>query len=52
MVFGYIYLRYRPDFLNIDWAASYRRWRLQRSKRRFEVYMKKRDRSGSGGWLN
>lgn len=51
MVFGWIYLRYRPGFLDIDWTASYRQWRLRRARRRFEVYMKKRDRSG-GGWVN
>jgi membrane associated rhomboid family serine protease len=40
MVFGYFYLRYKPDFLDIDWMASYRRWRLRRAQRKFEVYMR------------
>jgi membrane associated rhomboid family serine protease len=52
MVFGYFYLRYKPDFLDIDWMASYRRWRLRRAQRKFEVYMRKRDRPGGGGWVN
>jgi membrane associated rhomboid family serine protease len=52
MVFGYFYLRYKPDFLDIDWLASYRRWRLRRAQRKFEVYMRKRDRPGGGGWVN
>lgn len=52
MLFGYFYLRYKPDFLDIDWMASYRRWQLRRAQRKFEVYMRKRDRSGGGGWVN
>lgn len=51
MLFGWIYLRRRPEFLNIDWIASYRKWKLRRAQRRFQVYMKKRDRNG-GGWVN
>lgn len=52
MVFGYFYLRYRPDFLDIDWLGSYRQWQLRRARRRFEVYMRRRNRSGGGGWVN
>ncbi|MEX2302776.1 MAG: rhomboid family intramembrane serine protease [Bryobacterales bacterium] len=52
MLFGYFYLRYKPDFLDIDWLASYRRWQLRRAQRKFEVYMRKRDGSGGGGWVN
>ena len=48
MAFAWIYLRHRPKFLNVDWLASYQQWRLRRSRRRFEVYMKKRDRQGGG----
>ena len=52
LAIGYIYLRYKPSFLTIDWAASYRQWQLRRAKRKFEVYMKKKDRSDGGGWVN
>jgi len=51
MLFGYIYLRHRPQFLDIDWVGSYRQWRLRRARRKFETYMKKRDGSGGGGWV-
>jgi hypothetical protein len=50
MIFGYFYLRHRPSVLNIDWMDSYRRWQLRRSRRRFKVYMKKRD--GGDRWVN
>ena len=52
MAFGYFYLRYQPGFLNIDWVDSYRRWQRRRAQRRFEVYMRKKDRSGPGPWVN
>ena len=52
MAFGYFYLRYQPDFLNIDWVGGYRRWQRRRAQRRFEVYMRKRDRPGPGPWVN
>lgn len=48
MVFAWVYLRHRPKFLDVDWLGSYRQWKLRRSRRRFEVYMKKRDRHGGG----
>ena len=53
MVFAYINLRYRPDLLDFDWVSAYRQWKLKRARRKFEVYMRKRDRSdGGGGWVN
>ena len=53
MAFGYFYLRYKPEFLDIDWMATYRRWQLRRAQRKFKVYMRKRDRpGGGGGWVN
>ena len=51
MVFGYFYLRHRPSALNIDWADSYRRWQRRRAQRKFEVYLKKKDRPGGGPWV-
>jgi hypothetical protein len=55
MFFAWVYLRRRPAFLDIDWKASYRQWKLRRAQRKFEVYMKKRDKKGGdgpGGWVN
>ena len=52
MVIGYFYLRHRPGFLDIDWLGSYRQWQRRRARRRFQVYMKKRDRQGGSGWVN
>ena len=52
MVFGYFYLRHRPSFLDIDWADSYRRWQRRRAQRKFQVYMKKRNRPGGDDWVN
>jgi len=48
MIFGYINLRYRPDLLEFDWISAYRQWKLKRARRKFEVYMRKRDRPGGG----
>ena len=50
MAFAFFHLRYRPAFLNIDWVDSYRRWQRRRAQRRFEVYMRKKDRPGP--WVN
>jgi len=55
MFFAWLYLRRRPAFLDIDWKASYRQWKLRRAQRKFQVYMKKRDKNGGdspGGWVN
>jgi membrane associated rhomboid family serine protease len=51
MVIGYFYLRRRPSALNIDWADTYRRWQRRRAQRKFEVYLKKKDRPGGGPWV-
>lgn len=54
MFFAFLYFRRRPSFLDIDWVASYREWKLRRARRKFEVYMRKRSRDddGDGGWVN
>jgi rhomboid family protein len=54
MAFAWVYLRHRPEFLDIDWTASYRQWKLRRAQRKFQVYMKKKkdDGGGPGGWVN
>ena len=50
MIFGYLYLRHRPRSLDTDWMESYRRWQLRRARRRFKVYMRKRN--GPDDWVN
>ena len=52
MVVGFVYLKSRLPGLRIrmpDWRGAYRQWKLQRAKRKFQVYMKKHDR---GPWVN
>lgn len=54
MFFAFLYFRRRPSFFKIDWVGSYREWKLRRARRKFEVYMRKRDRNGGddGPWVN
>ena len=50
MVVGFVYLKSRLPGLRIkvpDWRSAYRQWKLQRAKRKFQVYMKKHDRGPS-----
>jgi membrane associated rhomboid family serine protease len=52
MVVGFVYLKSRLPGLRVrmpDWQGAYRQWKLQRAKRKFQVYMKKHDR---GPWVN
>jgi membrane associated rhomboid family serine protease len=50
MAFGYVYLKGRlPKVKLPDWHAAYRQWKLQRAKKKFQVYMKKH---GNGPWVN
>jgi membrane associated rhomboid family serine protease len=36
-----------------DWGGAYRQWKLQRAKKKFQVYMKKHgDPRGGGPWVN
>jgi len=55
MLFGYIYLKTRLNFNLFDPVATvrrqYRNWRMERARRRFQVYLRKR---GPGGdrWVN
>ena len=53
MVVGLIYLKSRLPKLKLrlpDWRGAYRQWKLQRAKKKFQVYMKKhRD---QGPWVN
>ena len=53
MLFGYIYLKVRFPTVGFDLGrirTSYNTWRLQRAKRKFQVYMKKQD--DRDRWVN
>jgi membrane associated rhomboid family serine protease len=50
MAFGYVYLKGRLPRLKLpDWQTAYKQWKLQRAKKKFQVYMKKH---GNGPWVN
>lgn len=55
MLFGFLYLKTR---LNLAWASldnargAYRQWKLQRAKRKFQVYMKKHGSGDRDRWVN
>jgi membrane associated rhomboid family serine protease len=52
MLFGYVYLKAKWPGIGFSLAqmnASYKQWKLQRAKRKFQVYMRKR---GRGPWVN
>src|SRR5450432_3976595 len=47
MVVGFVYLKSRLPSVRLklpDWRGAYRQWKLQRAKKKFQVYMKKHDR--------
>jgi membrane associated rhomboid family serine protease len=48
--FGYIYLKGSLPKLRLpDATAAYKQWKLQRAKKKFQVYMRKH---GNGPWVN
>jgi membrane associated rhomboid family serine protease len=50
MAFGYVYLKGRLPKVNLpDLRVAYRQWKLQRAKKKFQVYMRKH---GNGPWAN
>jgi len=50
MAFGWVYLKGRWNKLRLpDWRGAYRQWKLQRAKKKFQVYMRKH---GNGPWVN
>jgi hypothetical protein len=51
MAFGYVYLKGRlPRFKSLpDMGGLYRQWKMQRAKKKFQVYMRKH---GNGPWVN
>jgi membrane associated rhomboid family serine protease len=53
MAFGYLYLKRRLPAVRLpalDLRGAYNRWRMARAKKKFQVYMRKRD--GRGPWVN
>lgn len=54
MLFGLLYLKVpmpRAGFLHLpDIGGRYRQWKMQRAKKKFQVYMRKHD--GRGPWVN
>ncbi len=49
--FAYVYLKGRVPVVKLpDARGAYRQWRLQRAKRKFQVYMRKH--GGGGPWVN
>ncbi len=51
MAFGFLYLKTKMPTVKLpDWRGAYRQWKLQRAKRKFQVYMKKH--GGGGPWVN
>jgi membrane associated rhomboid family serine protease len=58
MAVGFVYLKTRrkrrggPTLSLPDWRGAYRQWKLQRAKKKFQVYMKKHGGPGGGPWVN
>jgi membrane associated rhomboid family serine protease len=58
MAVGFVYLRTRRNrrgtrSLSLpDWRGAYRQWKLERAKKKFQVYMKKHGGPGGGPWVN
>jgi hypothetical protein len=49
--FAYLYLKSRlPAWSMPDIGGAYRQWKLQRAKKKFQVYMRKH--GGGGPWVN
>jgi len=52
MLFGYIYLKSKlPRVSMPDVRGAYNQWKLQRAKRKFQVYLRKHGKGG-GPWVN
>ena len=53
MAFGYLYLKRRLPVLRLPklgLKGAYNRWRMARAKKKFQVYLRKRD--DRGPWMN
>jgi len=45
--FSYLYLKHRFPAIRLpDFRGRYRQWKLQRAKKKFQVYMRKHGRGG------
>jgi membrane associated rhomboid family serine protease len=55
MLFGYLYIRNmfgpKAPSLGFNFERRWKEYKLQRAKKKFQVYMKKQD-SGRGPWVN
>jgi hypothetical protein len=50
MAIGYLYLKGRLPRIGMpDLGGAYRQWKLQRAKKKFQVYMRKQ--GGRGPWV-
>jgi membrane associated rhomboid family serine protease len=50
MAFGYVYLKSRMPGVRLpDLGMAFRQWKVQRAKKKFQVYMRKH---GDGPWVN
>lgn len=52
MAFGFLYLKVKVPSVNRhmpDWRGKYRQWKMQRAKKKFQVYMRKH---GGGPFVN
>src|SRR5215467_9342369 len=55
MAVGFVYLKSRLPRVGLrlpDFQGAYRTWKLERAKRKFQVYMKKHGGGGQGPWVN
>jgi rhomboid family protein len=55
MAVGFVYLRSRLPRMRLhlpDVQGAYRQWKLQRAKRKFQVYLKKKQGKQGGPWVN
>jgi len=55
MAVGFVYLRSSVPRMKLrlpDFQGAYRQWKLDRAKRKFQVYMKKHGGGGQGPWVN
>jgi hypothetical protein len=53
MIFGYLYLKSGPTRMSLSapFREAHRRWKLQRAKRKFEVYLRKQQ-GDRDRWVN
>src|SRR5215471_7114022 len=55
MVVGFVYLKSRMPRMRLhlpDVQGAYRQWKLERAKRKFQVYMRKQQGKQGGPWVN